>query len=158
MLNQFISSSTYSEQVRQFIAAKNISDRVIPLESRHGEIADAMCASDVVVLPSKPTKKWVEQFGRVVPEAMSCGNVAVVSDSGAPKELIGPSGLVFRAGDADHLAAILRQLIFDPSECRKRRRLAIRQVRDKLSTDVQADLMLAVIGRLTARRRPISHR
>jgi glycosyltransferase involved in cell wall biosynthesis len=65
---------------------------------------------DVIVLPSHSTPAWIEQFGRVLTEAMACGVVAVGSDSGEIPHVIGDAGLVFPEGDSEALACLLRSL------------------------------------------------
>jgi glycosyltransferase involved in cell wall biosynthesis len=69
---------------------------------------------DVLVLPSRTTPLWKEQFGRVLVEAMACGLPVVGSDSGAIPEVIGDAGLTFPEGDAVALADTLRRLIASP--------------------------------------------
>jgi glycosyltransferase involved in cell wall biosynthesis len=138
LLNRFEMSTAYARSIEAQIAACGIGQRVLWASSRHGGIAGLMTASDVVVLPSISTSKWVEQYGRVVPEAMACGNLLVVTDSGAPKELVGRSGLVFPEGDADALAHTLRKIAADPEQCIRRRRAAIRHVARELSIEVEA--------------------
>lgn len=138
MLNQFEVSTGYAKTVEQLIDECGIRGRTLRVSSSHGSIARLMNASDVVVLPSISTPKWVEQFGRVVPEAMACGNLLVVSDSGAPKELVGSAGLVFPEGDHDALARVLRDVWRRPQECVARRKAGIRHVHKRLSVDVEA--------------------
>lgn len=66
---------------------------------------------DCLVLPSRTTKKWKEQFGRVLIEAMSCEVPVVGSDSGEIPNVIGDSGLVFKEGDINDLYSKLKLLI-----------------------------------------------
>jgi glycosyltransferase involved in cell wall biosynthesis len=73
-----------------------------------------LAEADVLVLPSRTTPVWKEQFGRVLVEAMSCGTPVVGSDSGAIPEVIGDAGLIFAEGDAEALAACLRRLAQSP--------------------------------------------
>jgi len=63
--------------------------------------------SDVVLVCSK-----MEAFGRVTVEAMKSGKIAVVSETGAGKELIqhGKTGFLFNPDNALELAAILKQI------------------------------------------------
>jgi glycosyltransferase involved in cell wall biosynthesis len=71
------------------------------------QLPDVYCASDLMVLPSE-----YEPFGVVVNEAMLCGCPVVVSDRvGAHEDLIAPgqNGFVFRLGDVEALAEILRE-------------------------------------------------
>jgi glycosyltransferase involved in cell wall biosynthesis len=69
---------------------------------------------DVLVLPSRSQSNWVEQFGRVLIEAMACGVPVVGSDSGEIPHVIGDAGLVFPEDDAKALADCLQRLAVDP--------------------------------------------
>ena len=69
---------------------------------------------DVLVLPSLSRPNWVEQFGRVLTEAMACGVPVVGSRSGEIPWVIGDAGRVFPEGDAGALADILAELASDP--------------------------------------------
>lgn len=73
---------------------------------------------DAVVLASRGTATWVEQFGRILVEAMACGVVAVGSDSGEIPHVLGDAGLVFPAGDVAALRANLQRLLDDDAMCR----------------------------------------
>lgn len=46
------------------------------------EVAEVLRSVDLVVVPSRRTSRWVEQFGRVVLEAASSGTPVLTSDSG----------------------------------------------------------------------------
>jgi glycosyltransferase involved in cell wall biosynthesis len=59
---------------------------------------------DVLVLPSRTTHKWKEQFGRVLVEAMASSTPVIGSDSGEIPNVIGDAGLVYPEGDARALA------------------------------------------------------
>ena len=68
---------------------------------------------DALVLPSRTTPTWKEQFGRVLVEAMSCGVPVVGSSSGEIPEVVGDGGLIYPEGDIPALAATLRRLEAD---------------------------------------------
>jgi len=68
---------------------------------------------DVLVLPSRSRPNWVEQFGRVLIEAMACGVPIVGSDCGEIPHVIGDAGLVFPEDDAEALRACLTQLMHE---------------------------------------------
>ena len=68
---------------------------------------------DALALPSRTTRTWKEQFGRVLPEAMSCAVPVVGSSSGEIPKVIGDAGLIYPEGDVPALAAALRRLADD---------------------------------------------
>jgi glycosyltransferase involved in cell wall biosynthesis len=82
------------------------------------QVAQQFHKIDVLVLPSRTTPVWKEQFGRVLTEAMACQVPVIGSDSGAIPEVIGDAGLIFPEGDAAVLAQCLRQL-FDSPDLRR---------------------------------------
>ncbi len=69
---------------------------------------------DVMVLPSHSQSNWVEQFGRVLIEAMACGVVVVGSDCGEIPNVIGDAGLIFPEWNDYALRERLEQLMRDP--------------------------------------------
>lgn len=92
-------------------------------ELTHDQMASGYALLDVLVLPSRTTPTWKEQFGRVIVEALWCGVPVVGSDSGEIPwlvELTG-GGLVFPEGDVEALAGRLAELRRAPD---LRRRLA----------------------------------
>lgn len=68
-------------------------------------------AADVFVLPT-----LAEAFGQVIIEAMVMGRAIVAARNGGPLEILdeGRTGLFFRPGDVDDLAAQIDRLIADP--------------------------------------------
>ncbi len=68
---------------------------------------------DVLVLPSLSMSHSVEQFGRVLAEAMAWEVPVIGSDSGAIPETIGEAGLVVPEGNAPALAAAIQRLAAD---------------------------------------------
>ena len=78
------------------------------------DVPDYMNAFDVLVLPSRTTLRWKEQFGRVLVEAMACETAVVGSSSGEISNVIADAGLVFPEGDVAVLAHHLRGLHANP--------------------------------------------
>lgn len=70
---------------------------------------------DALVLPSITRPNWIEQFGRVLAEAMSCETPVIGSSSGEIPYVIGDAGLVFKEGNAQELSACVRKLLDDPA-------------------------------------------
>lgn len=141
-LNDFVSNSEYSDHVSALIRKLGIEDRVHTVRSQHGLISEWMCASDITVLPSHTTSIWVEQFGRVVTEAMATGNYVVVSDSGTPKELVGDTGKVFPEGDQEALADCLANFLKSPANFLLDRKAAIRRAQRNFDISAQARKMV----------------
>lgn len=84
----------------------------------HERMPEAYAEMDVLVLPSRTTPRWTEQFGRVLVEALSCGVPVVASDSGEMPWVIETTGggRVFPEGDVSALARLLTELRDRPEE------------------------------------------
>jgi glycosyltransferase involved in cell wall biosynthesis len=82
----------------------------VALLGHRDDVKDVLAALDVFVCPSDH-----EPFGMVVLEALAAARPVVVADSGGPAEIVedGRSGLVFRTGDADSLAAAVLRVLSD---------------------------------------------
>ena len=76
-------------------------------------VPHVMRALDALVLPSRTTSRWKEQFGRVLIEAMATGAPVVGSSSAEIPRVIGNAGLVFEEGDVEDCAGALHVLL-DP--------------------------------------------
>lgn len=77
------------------------------------EAPDYYRRMDVLILPSLSRPNWVEQFGRVLIEAMACEVAVVGSSSGEIPWVIGDAGVIFPEGDADALRDTLAALLID---------------------------------------------
>jgi len=95
---------------------------------------------DVLVIPSISLPNWVEQFGRVIIEAMACGVPVVGSNSGEIPWVIGDAGQVFPEGDAPALGCILAELAADHA---RRQALATRGRARVLAHFAQAHIAAA---------------
>jgi len=69
---------------------------------------------DVLVLPSRSRPNWIEQFGRVLVEAMASGVVVIGSNTGEIPHVVGEAGLIFPEADAVVLREHLRVLLLAP--------------------------------------------
>ena len=111
-----------AEQLRSY-ANKHLPGQVVFVgQVPHEQVPQYYRCMDVLVLPSRTTSRWCEQFGRTLIEAQACGVPVVGSDSGAiPTTIAMTAGLVFPEGDTSALAELLRELMADEN---KRRSLA----------------------------------
>ena len=113
-------------------------------------LAHAYRAAHVVLLPSRTTSTWVEQFGRVVTEGRACGAVTLGYASGSLPEVVGAAGLLVPEGDEPALAAALQRLVDHPQEWK-----ALSDAGLALATnDTWAKVAAATIELYEAARRP----
>jgi glycosyltransferase involved in cell wall biosynthesis len=84
----------------------------------HEEVPEWYPAMDLVVIPSRPTETWAEQFGRVVVEAGAAGVAVLSSDCGELGATVHATGggLVYELSDPDGLAKGLERLLVDGRE------------------------------------------
>ncbi len=108
---RFIGSGPDEATLRQMVVERGVADRV---EFRAAVPTDAVPAAlaeiDALALPSLTQPNWMEQFGRVLIEAMACATPVVGSDSGEIPHVIGDAGLVTSEGDVAALRAALLRL------------------------------------------------
>jgi glycosyltransferase involved in cell wall biosynthesis len=85
----------------------------IVTDVRHEEVPAYLNAMDVVCVPSLTTRRWREQFGRVLIEAFACGVAVIGSDSGEVPHVIGDAGVVVGEADEAGWQASLGRLLDD---------------------------------------------
>jgi glycosyltransferase involved in cell wall biosynthesis len=81
---------------------------------RNEDIPDHLAMLDCLILPSRSTPTWVEQFGHVLIESMAAGIPVVGSSSGEIPRVIDRAGRLFAEGDVEGLAGILDALAENP--------------------------------------------
>ncbi|GAA4836733.1 hypothetical protein GCM10023221_12480 [Luteimicrobium xylanilyticum] len=79
------------------------------------ELAAFYRSVDVLAVPSLETPGWVEQFGRVVVEAMACGTPVVTTPTGALPDVVGDAGLLVPPNDVPALREALERVGEDPA-------------------------------------------
>jgi glycosyltransferase involved in cell wall biosynthesis len=92
----FIGSGPLASAITSRAAACHISNRVriVPQQQDPAELARWMNAMDVLALPSHTTRRWKEQFGRVIAEAGACGRPVIGTQSGAIPDVVGDGGII----------------------------------------------------------------
>jgi glycosyltransferase involved in cell wall biosynthesis len=65
----------------------------------YDELPDIYRSFDALVVPSRRTARWVEQFGRVAVEAMASGVPVLASADGALPEVVGDAGMLVPEDD-----------------------------------------------------------
>lgn len=88
---------------------------------RSDEMPPLYAQMDVLVLPSRTTRTWAEQFGKVLGEALLCGTPVIGAASGEIPWVIERTGggLVVPEGDPAALATALQELRDDPGARRR---------------------------------------
>lgn len=147
----YVGGGEDAERLRSAIAARGYDDRVsVQGFVDYDELPELYRSFDVLVTPSHDMPTVMEQFGRVVVEAMASGVPVVVSDSGALPEVVGDAGIVVPQGDALALAAVLENLRDSPDLRRDLRVRGLARAKDFSWPHIarrQAALYRSVLGR-----------
>jgi glycosyltransferase involved in cell wall biosynthesis len=101
-------------RMRQLIEKLNISDHTLPVGRKSfSDLPDYINAADVFVVPSV----WMEAFGQVTIEAMSCGLPVVTSDAGASPEINidSQTGFVVPAANSEKIANAVIKILKNES-------------------------------------------
>lgn len=90
-----------------------VGARVTIGSKERDEMPAAYAAGDLFVFPSE----WAEPFGLVPVEAMACGTPVAATGVGGSAEFLrdGENCALFRAGDPEDLARVVRALAADPA-------------------------------------------
>ena len=126
--------------------------RFLPNRGRE-ELPEVMSALDVLLLPSRTTPRWKEQFGRVIIEAHACRTPVIGSDSGAIPDVIRKGGLIVPERDPIALAAAICKMRENPRLREEMGSAGLRQVNETYSWHRVAAQMRDIYVRLPARNR-----
>lgn len=144
-----VGEGPFEGEVRSQIARLGLEGRVSIVPARSPKsLAPLMGALDALVLPSRTTARWKEQFGRVLIEAGACGVPVVGSDSGAIPDVVGQAGRVFPEGNARELARHLGDLAARPDEARALGQAGRRAVEERFTWARVAEAMQDIYGQL----------
>jgi len=144
-----VGDGPFEAQLREQIARLHLESRVSLLPARSPKLlAPLMGALDVLVLPSRTTPRWKEQFGRVLIEAGACAVPTIGSDSGAIPDVIGQAGRIFPEGDALALAKELGDLCAHPAAARALGQNGLQAVQSRYTWAKVAGAMLDIYREL----------
>ncbi len=87
----------------------------VEIRSWASDVPAELHALDALVLPSRTTRNWKEQFGRVLVEAMSCGIPVIGSNSGEIPHVVADAGLIFAEGNIPGLVTQIHKLYSSPA-------------------------------------------
>jgi glycosyltransferase involved in cell wall biosynthesis len=157
----FVGAGPDEAACRERVQQLGLADRVTFVgRVPNAELPDLYRELDVVVVPSVETADFSEPWSLAVNEAMGCGCLVIASDSvGAAADGLvtdGATGRVVPSGDADALAAVLRETATRPELTRELRAAGNRRVQ-AYSFDAAAAAFVeaaALSARTRGRRRP----
>ncbi len=112
-----LGSGPHQERLLANAGKLGLGERVRVLEPRSPSgVAQFINGLDALVLMSRTTRTWKEQFGRVITEAHACGIPVIGSDSGAIPDVVADGGWIVKEGDIAGFAKLLQRLDDDRSE------------------------------------------
>lgn len=112
---RIIGSGPDEGELRRLAAERGVAGRVEFLPAiPTTEVPAALAEMDVLALPSLTQPNWIEQFGRILIEAMSCGVPVVGSNSGEIPNVVGEAGVVVPEGNLAALREALGRLARQP--------------------------------------------
>lgn len=143
--------SNYKQQIIQFAADNGLQDRLL-LTGFVRDVSAYYQASDLVIHSSIEP----EPFGLVVIEAMASQRPVIVSDRGAPPELVEPGidGFVVDPCDDRRIAETIVALADEPERCRQMGQRGLSKVQELFMPDVYARQMEALYTSLLAESSP----
>ena len=108
-------SGTDREALQEAAKQQGVADSIEWCDGvPHDRVPEVMNQFDVLVLPSRTTETWKEQFGHVLIEAM-CMKIPVIgSSSGEIPNVIARDDLIFPEGNGLALAKIIQRTIDEP--------------------------------------------
>jgi glycosyltransferase involved in cell wall biosynthesis len=138
------------QRVRQLGLANRV--RFLP-STTPDRVPRFMNALDTLILMSRTTRTWKEQFGRVIMEAQACGIPVIGSSSGAIPSVVGKGGWIVEESDALGLSQLLDRLASNPDEVAAKAAEGMLQARGRFSSQtISAALRTAFIEAMRQRR------
>jgi glycosyltransferase involved in cell wall biosynthesis len=139
---------------RQLARELGVADRLeletwLPLEA----VSEAYRRAHVVLVPSKATATWTEQFGRVIVEAHASGAVVAGYASGSIPEVGQDAIVLAKEGDVDGLANAVIRVLADPPTFDALRARGI-ELSSERTWDKVAERQVALYERVLAGNEP----
>jgi glycosyltransferase involved in cell wall biosynthesis len=111
------------------------------------ELAQHYMGAEIAVVPS-----LYEGFGIPAAEAMACGTPVISTSGGALPEVVGNAGILVPPGNADALAAAIRQLLGDKQTQQRMSEAGRRMVKEKFNWERAANETVEVYREVRAAR------
>lgn len=145
----FVGGGVFQTALEDRIIELGLEERVRFLPTRAmAELPEVMNAMDALLLVSRTTRTWKEQFGRVIIEAQACGTPVIGSNSGSIPEIVGEGGIIVPEGNSTALAGAIRELYEDPELAARLGRRGREQVEAHYTWQRVAEQMYAIYAGL----------
>jgi glycosyltransferase involved in cell wall biosynthesis len=118
----FVGSGPLEPAVRAW-ADRHTGRVAVVTTAAHPDVPRWLNAMDMLCAPSLTTRRWREQFGRMLIEAFSCGVPVVASGSGEIPHVVGEAGVIVDEGDQGAWQTAIERLLEDAA---RRHDLALR--------------------------------
>src|SRR5439155_533289 len=99
----------------------------------HEQVPPYLNAMNMLLAPSQTTRRWREQFGRMLIEAFACGVPVIGSDSGEIPYVIGDAGYVLPENDATAWTETITTLLHSPQLRNDFSQRGLQRAHDKFS-------------------------
>jgi glycosyltransferase involved in cell wall biosynthesis len=144
----------YEGPLRQRVAKLGLEARVtFQPWAAPAQVAHFISSLDILILLSRSSEKWREQFGRVILEAQSCAVPVIGSDSGAIPDVVGPGGWIVAERDPAALAHCLDTIASQPDDLRCRGLAGQKNVASRFTFDIVAQALASAWSEAAASRR-----
>jgi glycosyltransferase involved in cell wall biosynthesis len=128
----FVGEGPMEASLRSWAASHSDAVRV-EVGVRHSQVPEHLNSMDLLIAPSQTTRRWREQFGRMLVEAMACGVPVIASDSGEIPNVVANAGIIVPEADEDAWVAAVQELVLDPNRRRKLRDSGIARVQESFA-------------------------
>jgi len=109
---RLLGSGPHEETIDRLAETRDLTDCYHRISSLpYTDLPTFMRSGKVLVLASKPTVDWREQFGMTLIEAMASGVPVIGAQSGAIPEIVGKAGWLYQPGAIDDLVDGLREIL-----------------------------------------------
>ncbi|RLG21352.1 hypothetical protein DRN74_02195 [Candidatus Micrarchaeota archaeon] len=110
----FVGKGELEERLKEEIRKKGVEDRVTIINWVPREKMPMLYnTADVFLYPSYRTKKWAEQFGFALIEAMACETPVITASSGSIPWVVGDAAIVVKPKNSDELGKAIVKVLTD---------------------------------------------
>jgi len=120
--------------INRLIGVNKWEKKVKIVQSKYEDMPRLYQDHDILIVPSKTTNTWEEQYGMVLVEAMACGLPIVAYDSGAISEVLESAGILVKEGDKKDLYQAVKMFIDDEFSRYKYSLMAIKRAKDEFDS------------------------